>query len=34
MGLWLIPRILSRSVRKIPATVPKEWVDEYRSGNH
>ena len=29
-ALWLIPRFLSRSARKMPSKVPQAWVEKYR----
>jgi flagellar biogenesis protein FliO len=31
VALWLVPRFLSRSVRKMPSRVPRAWVEEYRT---
>ncbi len=29
---WVVPRSLRQSRPEIPSTVPREWVDEFRSG--
>jgi hypothetical protein len=29
--LWLAPRVISRAELKVPARVPQEWVDDFRS---
>jgi hypothetical protein len=31
--LRLIPKLLFRSAVRIPSTVPREWVEDYRAGN-
>jgi hypothetical protein len=32
-ALWLVPKVIRRSIRKIPSRVPQDWVDEYHSGS-
>ena len=29
----LIPMLLLRSAVRIPSTVPRQWVEDYRAGN-
>lgn len=28
--LWYVPKRLAKSALKIPATVPSEWIEEFR----
>ncbi len=32
-ALWLGPRVIRRSILKIPSRVPQDWVDEHHSGS-
>ena len=31
--LWLFPKLIVRSVLKVPSRVPQQWVDDYRAGD-